>query len=166
MENDTTENFDPFETASNTDENGENISNVRRRRKRRRFIVSSDSENVEKASEITMAGTVRQEVKIKTNPGRAPGHNIFRETSGPTGYSKGNIIKGEDRTAFSLIMDENIIELTRKCTEAEAFIVLGYKWETSTAKLYAFFAIMFARGAYEDKNMDIAVLWNRKWGPL
>lgn len=64
MENDNTENYDPFETDSNTDENEENISNVRRRRKRRRFLVSSDSENEEEASEIAMDGTVWQEVKI------------------------------------------------------------------------------------------------------
>ncbi|XP_017767290.1 PREDICTED: piggyBac transposable element-derived protein 4-like [Eufriesea mexicana] len=165
MENDNTENYDPFETDSNTDENEENISNVRRRRKRRRFLVSSDSENEEEASEIAMDGTVWQEVKIGSSPGRAPGHNIFRETSGPTGYSKRNITKGEVRTAFSVIIDKNIIELIRKCTEVEAFRVLGYKWELSTAKLYALFAIMYVRGAYEAKNIDIALLWNKKWGP-
>lgn len=165
MENNNTENYDPLETDSNTDENEENISNVRRRRKRRRFLVSSDSENEEEVSEIAMDGTVWQEVKIGSNPGRALGHNIFRETSGPTGYSKRNIMKGEVRTAFSVIIDKNIIELIRKCTEAEAFRVLGYKWELSTAKLYAFFAILYARGAYEAKNIDIALLWNKKWGP-
>lgn len=165
IENNNTENYDPLETDSNTDENEENISNVRRRRKRRRFLVSSDSENEEEVSEIAMDGTVWQEVKIGSNPGRAPGHNIFRETSGPTGYSKRNIMKGEVRTAFSVIIDKNIIELIRKCTEAEAFRVLGYKWELSTAKLYAFFAILYARGAYEAKNIDIALLWNKKWGP-
>lgn len=31
MENDNTKNYDPLETDSNTDENEENISNVRRR---------------------------------------------------------------------------------------------------------------------------------------
>nr|XP_012148086.1 PREDICTED: piggyBac transposable element-derived protein 4-like [Megachile rotundata] len=165
MENDNTENYDPFETDSNTDENEENTSSVRRRRKRRRFLVSSDSENEEEASEIAMDGTVWQEVKIGSNPGRAPGHNIFRKTSGPAGYSKRNIMKGEVRTAFSVIIDKNIIELIRKCTEAEAFRVLGYKWELSTAKLYAFFAILYARGAYEAKNIDVALLWNKKWGP-
>lgn len=164
MENDNTENY-PLETDSNTSENEENISNVRRRRKRRRFLVSSDSENEEEVSEIAMDGTVWQEVKIGSNPGRAPGHNIFREKSGPTGYSKRNIMEGEVRTAFSVIIDKNVIELIRKCTEAEAFRVLGYKWELSTAKLYAFFAILYARGAYEAKNIDIALLWNKKWGP-
>ena len=165
MEIDNTENYDPLETDSNTDENEENISNVCRRRKRRRVLVSSDSENDEEVSEIAMDGTVWQEVKTGSNPGRAPSHNIFRETSGPTGYSKRNIMKGEVRTAFSVIIDKNIIELIRKCTETEAFRVLGYKWELSTAKLYAFFAILYARGAYEAKNIDIALLWNKKWGP-
>ncbi|XP_076301983.1 LOW QUALITY PROTEIN: uncharacterized protein LOC143220133 [Lasioglossum baleicum] len=159
MENDNAENYDPFETDSTTDEDEWNISNVRRRRKRKRFLVSSDSENEKEASENAMAGAVCQEVKI----GRAPGH-IFRETSGPTGYSKRNTMKGEVWTTCSVIIDKNIIDHIRKCTEAEAFIVLGYKWEQSTAKLYALFAIMYARGAYEAEDIFIALLWNRKWG--
>ncbi|XP_043498666.1 uncharacterized protein LOC122521970 [Polistes fuscatus] len=161
MENNNTENYDPLETDSNTDENEENISNVRRRRKRRRFLVSSDSENEEEVSEIAMDGTVWHEVKLGSNPGRAPGHNIFRETSGPTGYNKRNIMKGEVRTAFSVIIDKNIIELIRKCTEAEAFRVLGYKWELSTAKLYAFFAILNQRNQrlQTDKFAMISEVW-------
>ncbi|VVC38802.1 Hypothetical protein CINCED_3A020432 [Cinara cedri] len=70
MENDNTENYDPLETDSNTDEN---ISN---------------------------------EVKIGSNPGRALRHNIFREASGSSGYSKR--INGEVRTAFSVIIDNDV----------------------------------------------------------
>ncbi|XP_076302258.1 uncharacterized protein LOC143220508 [Lasioglossum baleicum] len=158
MENDNTENYDPFKTNSKTDEDEGNISNVRRRRTRRRFLISSDSENEEEASEIAMDGTVGQELKIGSNPGRAPGH-IFTETSGPIGYSKRNTMKGEVRTTVSVIIDKNIIEHIRKCTEAEAFRVLGYKWEQSTAMLYAFFAIMYARGASVAKDIGIALLW-------
>ncbi|XP_076302259.1 uncharacterized protein LOC143220509 [Lasioglossum baleicum] len=164
MQNDTAENYDPFVTHSNTDENEENISNVRRRRKRRRFLVSSGIENEEEASEIAMVGTVWQEVKIGSNPGRAPDH-IFRVTSGPTGYCKRNTMKSEVRTAFSVIIYNNIIDHIRKCTEAETFRVLGYKWEQSTAKLYAFFAIMYARGAGEAMDIDISLPWIGKCGP-
>lgn len=28
-----------------------------------------------------------------------------------------------------------------------------------------FFAILYVRGAYKAKNIDIALLWNKKWGP-
>ncbi|CAK9833051.1 PiggyBac transposable element-derived protein 4 [Anthophora retusa] len=150
---------------SNTDEDEENVSNVRRGRKRRRFLVSSDSENEEEVIETAVDGTVWQEVKEGSNPGRAPIHNIFRGTSGPTGYSKRNIMKGKVMTAFSLIIDKNIIEHIRKCTKTEAFRVLGSKWDLSTAKLHAFIALLYARGAYEAKNIDIALMWNKKWGP-
>ncbi|KAI4473228.1 hypothetical protein M0802_016243 [Mischocyttarus mexicanus] len=165
MKIDNTENYDQLETDSNTEENEENISNVCRRRKRRRVFVCSDSENDEEVREIAMDGTVWQEVKTGSNLGRAPSHNMFRETSGPTGYSKRNIMKGEVRTTFSVIIDKNIFELIRKCTVTVALRVLGYKWELFTAKLYAFFAILYVCGAYEAKNIDIALLWNKKWGP-
>ena len=74
-------------------------------------------------------------------------------------------MKGKVRTTFSLIIDKNIIEHIRKCTKTEAFRVLGSKWDLSTAKLHAFIALLYARGAYEAKNIDIALLWNKKWGP-
>lgn len=74
-------------------------------------------------------------------------------------------MKGEVRTAFSVIIDKNINKFIRKCTETEAFRVLGYKWELFTAKLYVFFADLYASGAYEVKNIDIALLRNKKWGP-
>ncbi|XP_076302086.1 uncharacterized protein LOC143220301, partial [Lasioglossum baleicum] len=102
-------------------------------------------------------GNISNEVKLGSNPGSATGH-IFRETSGPIGYSKRNTIEGEVGAAFSVIIYKNIIEHIRKCTEAVAFRVLGYKWEQPTAKLYAFFAIMYARGVYEAKDIDIALL--------
>lgn len=165
IENDNAENdYDLFENDSNTDENEENVSNVRRGRKRRRFLVSSDSENEEEVIETAIDGTVWQAVKEGSNPGRAPIHNIFRETSGPTGYSKRNIMKGKVRTAFSLIIDKHIIEHIRKCTKTEAFRVLGSKWDLSTAKLHAFIALLYARGAYEAKNIDISLLRNKKSG--
>lgn len=139
--------------------------NVRRGQKRRRFLVSSESENEEEIIDTAIDGTVWQEIKKGSNPGRALIYNIFRETSGPTGYSKRNIMKGKVRTAFSLIIGHNIIEHIRKCTETEAFRVLGSKWDLSAVKLYAFIALLYVRGAFEAKYIDISLLWNKKWGP-
>lgn len=65
-----------------------------------------------------MDGTVWQEVKIRYNPGRLPGYNIFRKKSGPTWYSNRNTMKGEVKTAFYVIIGKNIIKLKRKYTEA------------------------------------------------
>ncbi|XP_043498364.1 uncharacterized protein LOC122521585 [Polistes fuscatus] len=69
---------------SDTDE--ENILNIRRGQKRRRFIVSSESENEEEIK-IAMDGTVWQKIKDGSNRGRAPIYNIFKEISGPIGYT-------------------------------------------------------------------------------
>ena len=74
-------------------------------------------------------------------------------------------MKGKVKTAFSLIIDHRIMNNIRTCTEAEAFRVLGTKWELSAAKLDAFVALLYARGAYEAKNVDISYLWNKEWGP-
>lgn len=138
--------------------------NIRRGQKRKRFIVSSESENEEEI-ETAMDGTVWQKIKEGSNRGRAPIYNIFKEISGPTGYAKRNIIKGRVESAFSLIIDNNMIEHVRKYTELEAFRVLKTKWNLSIAKLYAFIGLLYARGAYEAKNMDVSYLWNTKWGP-
>jgi len=58
-----------------------------------------------------------------------------------------------------------MIEHVRKYTELEAFRVLETKWNLSIAKLYAFIGLLYARGAYEAKNMNLSYLWNKKWGP-
>ncbi|CAL7933005.1 unnamed protein product [Xylocopa violacea] len=47
-----------------------------------------------------------------------------------------------------------MIEHVRKYSELEAFRVLETKWNLSIAKLYAFIGLLYARGAYEAKNMD------------
>ena len=51
-----------------------------------RFIVSFESETEEELTETATNGTVWQKIKKGSNRGRAPIHNIFRDTSGPTKY--------------------------------------------------------------------------------
>lgn len=150
IDNDTAENnCDLF--YSDTDE--ENILNIRRGQKRKRFIVSSDSENEEEI-ETAMDGTVWQKIKEGSDRGRAPVYNISKEISGPTGYAKRNIIKGRVASAFSLIIDHDMIERVRKYTELEAFRELKTKWN---AKLYTFIGLLYARGANGAKNMDFYI---------
>ena len=48
-----------------------------------------------------------------------------------------------------------------KCTEEEAFRVLGTKKELDRTKLDAF----IARGAYQAKNLNVSYLWNKIWRP-
>lgn len=137
-----------------TDTDKENVLNIRRGQKRKGFIVSSESENEEEI-ETAMDGTVWQKIKEGSNHGRAPIYNIFKEISGPTGYAKRNIINGRVESAFSLIIDHNIIEHVRKYMELEAFRVLKTKWNLSIAKLYAFIGLLYAYSAYEAKYMDL-----------
>ncbi|XP_012342029.1 LOW QUALITY PROTEIN: uncharacterized protein LOC105735448 [Apis florea] len=147
-----------------SDSDEENILNIRRGQKRKRFIVSSESKN-EKNIETAIDGIVWEKIKGEYNRERTPIYNIFKEISGPTGYGKKNVIKGGVESAFSLIIDHNMIERVRKYTELEAFRVLKTKWKVSTAKLYTFIGLLYARGAYEVKNMDVSYLWNTKWSP-
>lgn len=45
-----------------------------------------------------------------------PSHN-FKQVSGPTTYAKRNIISGKTKTAFSVIIDNNIISYTKNVRE-------------------------------------------------
>jgi len=141
--------------------------NIRRGQKRIKFLSSSEDESEENDQhiEISVDGTIWEKIQEGSRSGRAPLHNIFRKVSGPTGYPKRNIIKGKVRTAFSLIIDHRIMKYIRTCTESEAFRVLGTKWSLTEAKLDAFIAILYARGAYEAKNLNVLYSWNKKWGP-
>ncbi|KAL9905270.1 rhodopsin 4 isoform 1-T4 [Glossina fuscipes fuscipes] len=148
----------------NSDADEKNILNTRRGQKRKRFIVSSESENEEEI-ETAMDGTVWKKVNEASNSGRTSIYNIFKEISGPTGYAKRNIMKGSVKSAFALIIDHKMIERVREYTESEALHVLKTKWNLSVAKLYAFIGLLYARGAYEAKNINLSYLWNAKWGP-
>ena len=50
-----------------------------------------------------------------------------------------------------------------KCTKEEVFRVLGTK---DAIKLDAFIALLYARGVYQAKNLDVSYLWNKIWRPI
>ena len=150
-----------------TDNEEENIVNTRKGQKRMRLLSSSEDkcEENDQNSETAIDGTVWQKIQEGSEPGRSPLHTIFREISGPTGYAKRNIMKGKVRSAFSLILDYRIMNHIKMCTESEACQVLGSEWSLTSAKLDAFIAILYARGAYATKNVTVSYLWNKKWCP-
>ncbi|KAL9929350.1 piggyBac transposable element-derived protein 4-like isoform 1-T2 [Glossina fuscipes fuscipes] len=161
IDDDTAENYcDLFDSETDEDK----ILNICRGQERKTFIVSSESANEEEI-ETAMNGTVWKKIKEGSNSGRTSICNIFEEISGPTGYAKRNIMKGRAFSAFSLIIDHIMIEHVREYTESEAFRVLKTKWNLSIAKLYAFIGLLYARGSYEAKNINLSYLWNKKWGP-
>ncbi|XP_071878075.1 uncharacterized protein [Bombus fervidus] len=77
------------------------------------------------------------------------------------GYAKRHIMKGQVKTTFYLIIDHHIRDHIIKCTEKEAFRALGTKRELDATKLDAFIALLYARGAYQTKNLDVSYLWNK-----
>lgn len=163
---------DSFDTTDECESTGkesedENILNIHRGQKRKRLLSSSESESdvEDRCTEIAADGTIWQEIQEGSTPGRAPIYNIFREVVGPTAFAKRNIMKGKMRTAFSLLTDNRVMEHIRKCTEEEASRVLGVKWNLTPAKINAFIALLYARGAYQANNLNISYLWNKKWGP-
>ena len=147
----------------------EDIINKRPGQKRKRVLLTSESETDIEDQRIKTAadGTIWEEIDGSPKPGRIPEHNIFRDMSGPIEYAKRHtsIMKGQMKTALSLIIDQRIMHHIIKCTEEKAFRVLGTKWELNATKLDAFIALLYVRGAYEAKNLDVSYLWNKNWGP-
>lgn len=90
---------------------------------------------------------------------RSPIYTIFKEVSGPIGYAKKRIMLGSASSAFNLIINEGMTAYIKSCTELEARQVLNKKeWTVTKSQLWAFVAILFARGAYEAKNMKCPYL--------
>ncbi|KAL2714355.1 piggyBac transposable element-derived protein 4-like [Vespula squamosa] len=121
--------------SSSSDNEEENIINKCRVQKKKRLLLNSESDNESSISRRILV------------------HNIFREMSGSTGYAKQHIIKGNEKTAFSLIIDHRIMEHIR---------IIGDKWDLNLTKLDAFIALLYACGAYEAKNLDISYLLNKE----
>nr|XP_033199850.1 uncharacterized protein LOC117162111 [Bombus vancouverensis nearcticus] len=157
----------PSELDSNNEE--ENIINERSRpgQKRKKLSLTAERKTYVKKQRIEtgLDETVWKELDASSKSGRTPVHNIFRGASGPTGYAKRHIMKGQVKTAFYLIISHRIRDHIMKRTKEEAFRVSGTKWELDTTKLDAFIALLYARGAYQANNLDVSYLWNKIWGP-
>ncbi|KAK2580001.1 hypothetical protein KPH14_010766 [Odynerus spinipes] len=152
------------EEAITNDEN-EDVINVPR--KRRRVLISSDeeTENTSQETETAADGTVWWKFDEGGIPGRLPSTCIFKSVTGPTGYARKNVMANNLVSAFSLIINDYIIKHIKKCTEEEARRILDYDWTTTLPEIRAFIGILYARGAYEAKNLKLSYLWSVKWGP-
>lgn len=155
-------------TDTESDSDYENILNIRKRKRNIQLSSSEDENDEDKQDdhkEIATDGTIWEKLQAGSSSGRKPIQSIFKDVSGPTGYAKRNIMKGVVSTAFSLIIDDSIVEYIRTCTEEEASRVLGDTWLLTKSKLLAFIGILYARGAYEGRNLKACYLWNKQWGP-
>ncbi|XP_015925395.1 uncharacterized protein [Parasteatoda tepidariorum] len=102
---------DSDEKAITIDKN-ESVNNVSR--KRCRVLSTSDSdeetENTFQETETAADGTVWLKFDEGGIPGRLPSTCVFKGVKGPTGYTKRNIMADNIVSAFSLIIDNYIIE--------------------------------------------------------
>ena len=164
LESETTEDTNE-NTSSTTDDNNESIRNLSTRKRKRIVIVSKSEEKCTEKTENGLDGTAWIKFKDGCCSGRSPSHNIFMQHSGPTSYSKQNIMKDNVQSSFSLIIDNSIMEYLKVCTEAEARRVLNTNWTTTLQELNAFIGLLYAHGAYEARNLKLSYLWSKKWGP-
>ncbi|XP_026471322.1 uncharacterized protein LOC113375606 [Ctenocephalides felis] len=51
------------------------------------------------------------------------------------------------------------------CTEEEGSRMMGYDWTTSLPEICAIIGILYAREAYEAKNLKLIYLWSANWVP-
>ncbi|XP_014476039.1 PREDICTED: uncharacterized protein LOC106745192 [Dinoponera quadriceps] len=147
------------------DDEDENVLNVRREQRRRRFLSDSESDNEQNIEDIVTARDETVWHRIKEGPTSERPPFTFKEVLCPTAHAKRRFMSGKVKSAFSVIIDHTIIDRIKKCTEAEALRVLGSKWDLPIPKLYTFIAVLYARGAYQAKNLSISYLWNSKWRP-
>lgn len=145
-------------------------------KKRARVISDSETENdldaidtssdKEISAEKAADGTLWETLNEGRNVGRSPIYTIFKNVSGPTAYAKRHIMLGSASSAFNLIINEGMMAYIKSCTELEARQALNNKeWTVTKSQLWAFVAILFAREAYEAKNLKCSYLWSAKWGP-
>lgn len=101
-----------------------------------------------------------------SSSGRMAQHNILKEVSGPTQYARRRIKEESVATAFHLLMDEGMIRHIQNCTQNEARHRLqDNSWTVSMDEIYAFVAILYARGTYGASKLDLKKLWDKTWGP-
>ncbi|CAL7935170.1 unnamed protein product [Xylocopa violacea] len=126
IQSETSDAEDSDEEAITNNEN-ESVINVPRRRCR--VLSSSDSdeetENVFQETETAADGTLWIKFTEGGIPGRSPSTCVFKGVKGPTGYAKRNIMADNLVSAFSLIINNYIIEHIKKCTEEEGRRILG-----------------------------------------
>jgi hypothetical protein len=66
------------------------------------------------------SGVTWKELVEGKSPGRPSAYMKYRESSRPTAYAKSKIMLGSARSAFELIIDNEMLSYIRECTNLEA----------------------------------------------
>lgn len=85
--------------------------------------ITETSYNENNLTEKSSDGTIWQ-ILEGGESGRPRAYTIFNDVSGPTAYAKRNIMLGNVISSFQLIIDNNIMDYIKTCTETEACKVL------------------------------------------
>lgn len=113
LDNNNSDNVCEVYTDESTDtdkENDVNILNVRKRKRNLQLSTSEEESEEDTQREIATDGTIWEKLHVNAS-GRNPIHCIFKDEAGPTGYAKRYIMKGIVSSAFSLIINDPILEL-------------------------------------------------------
>ncbi|KAI4794052.1 hypothetical protein KUCAC02_032318, partial [Chaenocephalus aceratus] len=113
------------------------------------------------AQEIGKDGTVWAVMEPCGGAGRWQIENILTESAGPTPHAHHNIT--DKLTAFVCLCDNVMLEEIRDCTIAEARRDRA-TWDVSITELKAFIALLYVRGAYCGKNIEMESFWSEQWG--
>ncbi|KAJ4929972.1 hypothetical protein JOQ06_018988 [Pogonophryne albipinna] len=113
------------------------------------------------AQEIGKDGTVLTVMEPCGGAGRRQIQNILTESAGPTPHARHNIT--DKLTAFMCLCDNVMLEEIRDCTIAEARRDRA-TWDVSIMELKAFIALLYVRGAYCGKNIEMESFWSEQWG--
>ncbi|KAJ4946546.1 hypothetical protein JOQ06_024211 [Pogonophryne albipinna] len=113
------------------------------------------------AQEIGKDGTVWTVMEPCGGAGRRQIQNILTESAGPTPHARHNIT--DKLTAFMCLCDNVMLEEILDCTIAEARRDRA-TWDVSIMELKAFIALLYVRGAYCGKNIEMESFWSEQWG--
>ncbi|KAJ8271033.1 hypothetical protein GJAV_G00122010 [Gymnothorax javanicus] len=116
------------------------------------------------AQENGKDGSVWSVIESGRGAGRLQIQNILTEAAGPTPLARSNI--SDKLTAFMCLCDAVMLEHIRECSIAEACRASEERatWDISLAELKAFIALLYVRGAYCGKNIDVECFWSEQWG--
>ncbi|XP_018534114.1 uncharacterized protein LOC108884606 isoform X1 [Lates calcarifer] len=118
---------------------------------------------VSPAQDIDKDGTVRMVIESAGGTGRRQIQNICSDSAGPTLHARRNIC--DKLSAFMCLCDGVMLQHIRECTIAKARRAGEERanWDVSLAELKAFIALLYVRGAYCGKNIDVESFWSEQW---
>ena len=110
-------------------------------------------------------GTKWEVISHKPENGRINKQNLMKDLAGPTSYAKRRITHSEVMSAFTLFIDQFMIDNIVECTQVEVRSKTGDgNWSTYPGQIYGLLAIMYARGIL-GKGQPVQYIWSKQWGP-